>query len=71
MDGGTFSTLKKVIFEHCVEDIFLALIDVQRIDKDIEDFTEGIDILINKLEDKKAKQDKDYDFSGILKTINI
>jgi len=28
MDGGTFSTLKKVIFEHCVEDIFLALIDV-------------------------------------------
>lgn len=55
MDPETFSTLKKVIFEHCIEDIFLALIDVYRIDKDIEDFTEGIDILINKLEDKKAK----------------
>eukprot|EP00801_Mesodinium_rubrum_P000233 Mrub_00233.p1 GENE.Mrub_00233~~Mrub_00233.p1 ORF type:complete len:1316 (+),score=284.44 Mrub_00233:563-3949(+) len=71
MDPQTFSTLKRVVFEHCVEDIFMALIEVYRIDKDLDDFTEGIDILINKLEDKNAKYDNNYDFSTILKNINI
>jgi len=50
---GEMLCLERTLFDNSLEDIFLSVVEVYRVDNDVNEFRENTVILMNKFKEKK------------------